>query len=134
MALGGREEMLAALEENIAMVFALEDENSMESIDFKLEKLQKELLKRANARQDYNDIADEIDHLRELKQEAMVENAEREGLKQRITDMQQFLSKQTKQIEKYDEALTRRMIEKITVYDDRFSVEFKSGTSVDVRR
>lgn len=134
MALGGREEMLAALEENIAMVFALEDENSMESIDFKLEKLQKELLKRANARQDYNDIADEIDHLRELKQEAMVENAEREGLKQRITDMQQFLSKQTKQIEKYDEALTRRMIEKITVYDDRFSVEFKYGTSVDVRR
>lgn len=134
MALGGREEMLAALEENIAMVFALEDENSMESIDFKLEKLQKELLKRANARQDYNDIADEIDHLRELKQEAMIENAEREGLKQRITDMQQFLSKQTKQIEKYDEALTRRMIEKITVYDDRFSVEFKSGTSVDVRR
>lgn len=134
MALGGREEILAALEENIAMVFALEDENSMESIDFKLEKLQKELLKRANARQDYNDIADEIDHLRELKQEAMVENAEREGLKQRITDMQQFLSKQTKQIEKYDEALTRRMIEKITVYDDRFSVEFKSGTSVDVRR
>lgn len=134
MALGGREEMLAALEENIAMVFALEDENSMESIDFKLEKLQKELLKRANARQDYNDIADEIDHLRELKQEAMVENAEREGLKQRKTDMQQFLSKQTKQIEKYDETLTRRMIEKITVYDDRFSVEFKSGTSVDVRR
>lgn len=134
MALGGREEMLATLEENIAMVFTLEDENSMESVDFKLEKLQKELLKRANARQDYNDIADEIDHLRELKQEAIVENAEREGLKQRITDMQQFLSKQTKQIEKYDEALTRRMIEKITVYDDRFSVEFKSGTSVDVRR
>lgn len=106
IALGGREKMLVALEENIAMVFTLEGENSMESIDFKLEKLQKELLKRVNARQDYNDIADEIDHLRELKQEAMVENAEREGLKQRITDMQQFLSKQTKQIEKYDEALT----------------------------
>ena len=90
--------------------------------------------KRANAKQDYNDLADEIDHLRELKQNAMVENAEREGLKQRIAEMQQFLAEQTKQIEEYDETLVRRMIEKITVYEDRFTVEFKSGTSVDVKR
>lgn len=91
-------------------------------------------MKRANAKQDYNDLADEIDHLRELKQNAMVENAEREGLKQRIAEMQQFLAEQTKQIEEYDETLVRRMIEKITVYEDRFTVEFKSGTSVDVKR
>ena len=64
----------------------------------------------------------------------MVENAEREGLKQRIAEMQQFLAEQTKQIEEYDETLVRRMIEKITVYEDRFTVEFKSGTSVDVKR
>ena len=91
-------------------------------------------MKRANAKQDYNDLADEIDHLRELKQNAMVENAEREGLKQRIAAMQQFLAEQTEQIEEYDETLVRRMIEKITVYEDRFTVEFKSGTSVDVKR
>ena len=91
-------------------------------------------MKRANAKQDYNDLADEIDHLRELKQNAMVENAEREGLKQRIAEMQQFLAEQTEQIEEYDETLVRRMIEKITVYEDRFTVEFKSGTSVDVKR
>lgn len=70
----------------------------------------------------------------ELKQNAMVENAEREGLKQRIAEMQQFLAEQTEQIEEYDETLVRRMIEKITVYEDRFTVEFKSGTSVDVKR
>ena len=38
------------------------------------------------------------------------------------------------QIEEYDETLVRRMIEKITVYEERFTVEFKSGTSVDVKR
>jgi len=26
------------------------------------------------------------------------------------------------------------MVEKITVYEDKFTVEFKSGTSVDVER
>lgn len=124
--------MLKVLEENIAMVFALEDETTMESIDVKLEELQKELLKRANARQDYDDLADEIDHLRGLKQDAMVESAGQEGLKQRIAEMQQFLSEQTENIEEYDEALVRRRVEKITVYEDKFTVEFKSGTSVDV--
>lgn len=134
MVLGGKDEMLEALETNIATVFALEDDSSLESISARLEELQKELLKRANAKQDYNDLADEIDHLRELKQNAMVENAEREGLKQRIAEMQQFLAEQTEQIEEYDETLVRRMIEKITVYEERFTVEFKSGTSVDVKR
>lgn len=134
MVLGGKDELLEALETNIATVFALEDGSSLESINARLEELQKELLKRANAKQDYNDLADEIDHLRELKQNAMVENAEREGLKQRIAEMQQFLAEQTEQIEEYDETLVRRMIEKITVYEDRFTVEFKSGTSVDVKR
>lgn len=132
IALGGKDDMLIALEQNIASVLALEDENSMESINAKLEELQKELLKRANAKKDYNDLADEIDSLREKKQNAMAENAEREGLKQRIAEMQEFLAEQMEQIEEYDESLVRRMVEKITVYEKKFSVEFKSGTSVDV--
>ena len=134
MALGGKDDMLVALEQNIASVLALEDEGSIESINAKLEKLQKELLKRANAKKDFNDLADEIDRLRELKQNAMAENAEREGLKQRIAEMQEFLAEQMEQIEEYDESLVRRMVEKVTVYEEKFIVEFKSGTSVDVER
>ena len=116
------------------MVLALEDETSMESLDAKLEELQQELLKRANARQDYEDLADEIDRMREKKQEVMADNAEREGQKQRIVEIQQFLAGQTEQIEEYDENLVRRMVEKITVYEEKFMVEFKSGTSVNVER
>ena len=105
-----------------------------DSIDAKLEELQQELLKRANARQDYEYLADEIDHLRERKQKVMADNAERDGTKQRIAEMQQFLAGQTEQIEEYDENLVRRMVEKITVYEEKFMVEFKSGTSVNVER
>lgn len=64
----------------------------------------------------------------------MVDNAGREGLKQRIAEMQKFLAGQTEQIKEYDENLVRRMVEKITVYEDKFTVEFKSGMSVDVDR
>ena len=130
--IGDRDEMFDILEENIKMVFALEDESSLESINARLEETQRELLKRANAKQNYNDLADEIDHLREMKQAALTENAEREGMKQRIAEMKQFLTEQTEQIEEYDESLVRRMIEKVTIYDNRLAVEFKSGTNIDI--
>ena len=93
--------MLDVLEENIRTVIALEDETSTESLDARLEELQRELLKRANAKQNYDDVADEIDLLREMKQVALTENAEREGLKQRISEMQQFLKEQTGQQKRY---------------------------------
>lgn len=130
--LGNRNEMFDILEENIKMVLALEDESSLESINARLEETQRELLKRANAKQNYNDLADEIDNLRKMKQNTLTENAEREGLKQRIAEMKQFLTEQTEQIEEYDEFLVRRMIEKVTIYDDRFTIEFKSGTNIDI--
>ena len=77
---------------------------------------------------------DEIYSLREAKQNAQAESAEREGLKKRISEMQQFLAEQQQDITEYDEQLVRRLIEKITVYDESVTVEFKSGTSVNVRR
>ena len=54
-------------------------------------------------------------------------------MKQRIAEMQQFLAGQTEQIEEYDENLVRRMVEKITVYEDKYAVDFKSGMEIDVK-
>ena len=65
--------------------------------------------------------------MRELKQNALVENAKREGVKQRIREMREFLEQQSTDVTEYDELLVRRLIEKVTVYDERFEVEYKSG-------
>lgn len=123
-----------ALQENVEVVIRQEDESSVEGIETKLEELQKELLKRANSKKDYNDIADEIHRLRELKQNALTESAEREGLKKRIAEMREFLDSQATEVLEYDGQLVRRLIEKVTVYDERFEVEFKSEMVVDVER
>ena len=131
-ALGKRESMKAALVANIESVITDVDGISIDEIDLHLEELQKELLKVANSKVNYDEIADEIFKLRELKQSAMVDSAEREGLKLRIDEMNKFLDEQTEVITEYDEQLTRRLIEKITVYEKYFTVEFKSGTSVDI--
>ena len=134
MILSGRDNMMTKLKENIERVLLEEDTATIASIDAKLEEFQQELIKRAGARQDYEDLADEIDNLREQRLNAMTEKAEREGLKMRIREMQDFLDNQTDRISEYDEQLVRKMIEKITIYDDKFVIEFKSGTSLDVRR
>lgn len=42
------------------------------------------------------------------------------------------LKEQPTAITEYDESLVRRLIEKVTVYEDKFIVEFKSGVTVDV--
>lgn len=43
-----------------------------------------------------------------------------------------FLKNQPPTLTEYDEALVRRLIEKVTIHEDKFTVEFKSGLTVDI--
>ena len=63
----------------------------------------------------------------------MAESAEREGIKKRVAEMQQFLAEQKSEITEYDERLVRQLLEKITVHEDRFEVLFKSQTTVEIK-
>lgn len=62
-----------------------------------------------------------------------MDNIGSEEVKKRITDMDAFLREQPTSITEYDEQLVRRLIEKVTVNEDIFTVEFKSGVTVDVK-
>ncbi|MDI6604984.1 MAG: Site-specific recombinase [Anaerolineae bacterium] len=46
--------------------------------------------------------------------------------------MTDFLNEQSYELEEYDEQLVRRLIEKVTVFDNKLTVEFKSGVEIDV--
>ena len=115
------------MKENITSVLNEESDKTKKGIDEKLVELQKELLRLANSKAEYEDVADEIYRLRELKHSALIENAEREGLKKRIVEMTEFLDEQTRE----DEHLVRILIEKVTFFDEKFTVEFKSGVEID---
>jgi hypothetical protein len=43
-----------------------------------------------------------------------------------------FIKNQPADIIEFDESLSRRLIKKITVFDDHFTVEFKSGVSMEI--
>lgn len=78
--------------------------------------------------------ANEIDAFREKKTAVVAKDAEQEMLRKRIYEMRHFLQTQTNRITEYDEQLVRRLIEKITVYDDKLILEFKSGMSIELKR
>lgn len=43
-----------------------------------------------------------------------------------------LISKQKTDITEFNEALVKKLIEKITVFADHFTVEFKSGITIDI--
>jgi len=119
--IGQKDGFLTILKENIETVISETGNNVVSEIDKKLEELQKDLLRLANSKEDYNDIADEIYRLREERHKALAEEAGKKGSKQRLEDMEKFLNEQSTLLEEYDEQLVRRLIEKITVYDDKLT-------------
>jgi hypothetical protein len=46
--------------------------------------------------------------------------------------MMTFLDCLSSELNEYDEQYTRTLIDKITVYDDYFVVEFKSGIEIQI--
>ncbi|AKL96114.1 recombinase [Clostridium aceticum] len=82
--LANKEPLLQVLQKNIATVLNEGNDNTITDIDGKLEELQKQLLEQAKSKNDYNKVTDEIYCLRKLKQNVLIENAEREGRRQRI--------------------------------------------------
>ena len=128
----GKDTFLATLQKNIEAVLESEKGQPLTDVDKRLAKLQEELLKRTSARADYEDVAEEIYRLRDEKQKTLMESANRDEVKKRIANMGAFLQEQPTEITEYYEPLVRRLVEKVTAFEDRFTVEFKSGVTVDV--
>ena len=123
---------LSILKNNIETVLSHENDTTLADIDKRLAELQSELVKLTSSKVNYEKIGNEIYRLLDEKQKVQVENINCDEVKKHIADMGAFLREQPATITEYDETLVRRLIEKVTVYEDKFTVEFKSGVTVDV--
>ncbi len=129
---GSRSTYQKRLRDNLARVLCVyEDEQALE-IDKRLAELQQELINHASRKEDYNDIADEIFRLREMKQKNFTDTAVRDEQVKRINELNEFIEQQDSELTEFDERLARRWLKEIVVWDDRFSVELKSGVRIDI--
>ena len=128
-----KDTMLDALKQNLKVVLEREN-NPYTTIDEKIESIQKEIILKANSRIPYDELAEELSILRKERVDIQTDEAEKNGLAKRIREMTEYLDGMNKEIEDYDETLVRSYIEKITVFENRYEVKFKTGQTVEIRK
>lgn len=127
-----REAVIPVLQENVREVLESDIEEQLSAITESIREKQEELLAAGRDQSKIDEIGDTIISLREQQQELMTEAAKNTERKERIDDLTAFLDGQTAAVTEYSEVLVRRLIEKITVYDNKLTVEFRSGFTIDV--
>jgi len=127
-----KEKILPALAENIKSSLEENTSDRIAAVDGQIKALQHELLTTVGIKSSGDELGIEIRRLREEKQAVQAEEASRQDLKTRIDELIAFLEDLTCELTEYDEQFVRMLIDKITVYDDHFIVEFKSGIEIQI--
>ena len=117
---------------NIRSVLQEDTDVKLAEIDAEIKQKQTELLDAGKDQNKIDEIGDAIMALREKRQTILTEAAMRKDVQDRIEDLASFLDEQVEAVTEYSDALVRRLIEKITVCDEKLIVEFKSGLEVEV--
>ncbi len=127
-----KESILPELRENIRSVLEEDTDQKIAEVDAAVKQKQAELLDAGRDQEKIDEIGDAIMQLREERQQILTQAAMRKDVKDRIEDLATFLDEQTQAVTEYSDALVRRLIERITVYDEMLVVEFKSGLEIEV--
>ena len=127
----GRKEII---KENIEKAITGNGSSRIIEIDKEMLKVQEELLKVANAKKDYTDLADRVKELRNEKEKILLNMAEEKNEQSRLMELEEFIDNQELEIENYDEELVRKLIDKIMVYEGSLKVIFKSGLKVEIEK
>jgi len=120
------------LQKNLMLVLRNDTSAQKDRIAERLLVLQQELLNRANNREAYDDVAEEIFHLRELQRQTDSDETTKAIQMELIKELQDFIGQQRNELTEFDEKLVKRWLRQIMVWDDHYTVELKSGLSIDV--
>jgi site-specific DNA recombinase len=127
-----KEEILLLLRGNIESSLEEDAVDLIAAVDEQIKALQQELLATADMKNSGDEFGMEIRRLRDEKRAIQTEEVSRQDLKERIDELMDFLNGLPCDLTWYDEQYIRALLEKITVYDDHFNVEFKSGIEIQI--
>ena len=131
---GNSDDYLTRLKENLEAAINAANPESAAALAARMAELQQELIDRTEHRENYDDITDEILRLRELQAQADMDGTAKSEHKQRIRELQRFIERQKSKVLAFDEGLVRKLLKKVTVYDDYLEFYFKSGVTVSVEK
>ena len=122
----------ALLKQNIESTVLGDLEDRLAMVDQKLADLQAQMISVSGDEAAVDALGEQIDGLRAERQNILAEAAERSDLQERMNDMISFLDEMPEALTEYSDVITRRLVEKITIYDEKIVVELKSGLQVEV--
>ena len=119
--------VLPVLKANVQSVVDGDTDERLAAVDQALRDKQAELLEAGKDQAKIDEIGNAIVALRKERQNILTGAAMNTELIERLDDLAVFLDEQTEAITEYSEVMVRRLIAKITVYDEKLTVEFKLG-------
>ena len=72
--------------------------------------------------------------LREQQEQTNMDEAAKAERRERIQELLNFINSKPRTITEFDESIVRKLLEKVTVYDDYLEFRFKSGVTVSVEK
>lgn len=127
-----RNAVISLLKTNIQETVFDDLEARIAAIDEQLAELQQQMIDNSGDRELVEQLEDRMDDLREDRQDILAEAAERTDLQTRMNDMIAFLEEMPVAVTEYSEVLARRLVERITIFDEKIVVELKSGLQMEV--
>lgn len=124
--------VISLLKRNIEETVFDDLEARIAAIDEQLVELQQQMLDNSGDNALVEDLGLQIDDLRGNRQDILAEAAERTDLQARMNDMIAFLEEMPAAVTEYSESLTRRLVERITIFDEKIVMELKSGLTMEV--
>lgn len=131
---GNSDAYLEWLKRNLEAPINAANPESAAALAARMAELQQELIDRTERRENYDDITEEILRLREQKAQTAMDNNAKSEHKKRIRVLLKFIERQKNKIAVFDGSLVKKLLEKVTVYDDYLEFHFKSGVTVSVEK
>ena len=123
---------MALLKQNIESTVFGDLEERLAMADKELADLQAQMIAVSGDDAMVDALGEQIDGLRAERQSILTEAADRSDLQERMNDMISFLDEMPTMLTEYSDAITRRLVEKIMIYDEKIVVELKSGLQMEV--
>ncbi|MBQ8514155.1 MAG: hypothetical protein IJ496_02020 [Ruminococcus sp.] len=121
-------------DENLETAIHLTNPDSAEALAARMSALQQELIDRTSRRENYDDLAEEILHLREVQAQTVMDDAAKAEHKKRIRELRAFIRSQPHGITEFDQTLVKHLVERVTVFGDYLVFRFKSGVTISIEK
>ncbi|MDO5714868.1 MAG: recombinase family protein, partial [Tissierellia bacterium] len=127
-----RENIKESIKESVKKGLRKDDDKRLVELDKEILKLQEELVKKAMAGDDYDDLEKMIERHREEKEQLLLKQAKVIQRREKLKECSEFIESMEIQIDEYEEELVRKLIQNINVREDGYTVIFKSGIEVEI--